>query len=116
LKSEELSKRWIGERSPNGEILYKLLVRLWLALLARPNSLANYRTHPLDLLAPIMVVLSLGECDSCAEGAARLPVLVYVPGRDVAGRGGGSVFCAAAVVTIARALAGPHTLHIGLVW
>jgi cytochrome bd ubiquinol oxidase subunit II len=95
-------------------------------VIARPNSLANYDAHPLNYLAPIGVLASIAVIftalrkraqllaffGSCAYLAAMLagaaaglfPVLLPTIGNQ--GRD----------ITIANALAGEHTLHVGLVW
>jgi cytochrome bd ubiquinol oxidase subunit II len=95
-------------------------------VVARPNSLANYDAHPLNYLAPFgalagltVILLAIRKrahlqafLGSCAYLAAMLagaagglfPVLLPAVGghgRDI---------------TIANALAGEHTLHVGLVW
>jgi cytochrome d ubiquinol oxidase subunit II len=94
-------------------------------ILARPASLANYRSHPADFLAPLAVVAGLilmrpglpsrsrlksflGSClflSSMLVGAALglFPALLPAvgPGHDL---------------TIADAMSGPHTLRVGLVW
>ena len=95
-------------------------------VIARPNSLENYRGHPAFFLAPVAVAVSLAAIfialrrrsefgaflASCAYLAAMLcgaaaglfPVLL--PSTNATGQS----------ITIASALAGPHTLRVGLVW
>jgi len=95
-------------------------------VLARPNSLANYELHPWAFLAPIGVLAALvglfmaqrlrseraaffASCGYltamlCGAAAGLFPVLL--PAVGTAGRD----------ITVSLALAGPHTLHIGLVW
>src|ERR1700686_1267287 len=55
---EQRAFRWAGKLWP--AVLAVTAISLPATVLARPNSLANYRTHPLDSLAPLLVVLSLG--------------------------------------------------------
>jgi cytochrome d ubiquinol oxidase subunit II len=128
LKTEgELETRafaWAKKLWP--AVLGGTLVSLPATVLARPNSLDNYRTHPLAFLAPLLVALSLVTVPvairkrdalraflaSCVylvamlSGAAAGLFPVLLP---AVGSGGQDL-------TIARGLASPHTLHIGLVW
>jgi cytochrome d ubiquinol oxidase subunit II len=128
LKTEgELEQRaflWAGKLWP--AVLLVTAVSLPATVLARPNSLANYRTHPLDFLAPILVVLSLGSIwKAIRERKALrgfLASCVYLAAM-VSGAAAGlypallpSVGGAGQDLTVARAIASPHTLHIGLVW
>ena len=95
-------------------------------VLARPNSLDSYRTHPIAFLAPLAVIASLAAIlfairrratfaaflSSCVFLAAMLagaaaglhPVLLPAVGGD------------GQDITIERALAGPHTLNVGIIW
>ncbi len=95
-------------------------------VLARPDSLGNYRIYPAAFLAPIVVVISLvaipialrrrselgaflASCAYlsamlCGAAAGLFPVLL-----PATNSGGDSI-------TIASALAGPHTLRVGLAW
>ena len=93
---------------------------------ARPESLANYRGHPGDFLAPVGVILGLvmmrpglparsrlksflGSClylTSMLVGACLGLFPVLLPAVGGAGRD----------LTIASAISGPHTLRVGLAW
>jgi cytochrome bd ubiquinol oxidase subunit II len=95
-------------------------------VIARPDSLDNYRLYPAAFLSPILVVISLAAIPmalrrgsalraflaSCSYLAAMLcgaaaglyPVLL--PSTNSAGQS----------IAIANALAGAHTLRVGLVW
>jgi cytochrome d ubiquinol oxidase subunit II len=95
-------------------------------VLARPDSLGNYRIYPAAFLAPIAVVISLVAIPialrkrsefgaflaSCAYlsamlcGAAAGIFPVLLPSTNSKGES----------ITIASALAGPHTLRVGLAW
>jgi cytochrome d ubiquinol oxidase subunit II len=121
---EQRALRWAGKLWP--AVLLVTVISLPATVLARPNSLANYRTHPLDFLAPILVVLSLGVIRSAirARKALRgfLGSCVYLAAM-LAGAAAGlypallpSVGGAGQDLTVARAIASPHTLHIGMVW
>src|SRR3984893_17123541 len=107
-------------------VLAVTAISLPATVLARPNSLANYRTHPLDFLAPILVVLSLGVVWKAirARKALRgfLGSCVYLAAM-LSGAAAGlypallpSVGNAGQDLTVARAIARPHTLHIGMIW
>ena len=128
LKTEgDLERRafqWARKLWP--AVLAVTAISLPATVLARPNSLANYRTHPLDFLAPILVVLSLGVVWSAirARKALRgfLGSCVYLAAM-LSGAAAGlypallpSVGNAGQDLTVARALASPHTLHIGIIW
>jgi len=121
---EQRALNWARRLWP--AVLALTLLSIPATVLARPNSLENYRTHPIAWLAPLAVVVGLGMIwpalrrrsafvaflGSCVYLAAMLggaaaglhPVLLPSLG------GGGQD------ITIARALAGPHTLRVGLVW
>jgi cytochrome bd ubiquinol oxidase subunit II len=95
-------------------------------VLARPDSLGNYRIYPAAFLAPIVVVISLvaipmalrrrsevgaflASCAYlsamlCGAAAGLFPVLL--PSTNSIGEN----------ITIANAIAGPHTLRVGLAW
>lgn len=107
-------------------LLVLTLAGLPLTVLARPHSLDNYIHHPIAFLIPCAVLASLATVlhgskrgsaltaflGSSAYLASMLagaviglfPVLLPTVGTD--GRD----------ITIALALAGSHTLHVGLVW
>jgi len=121
---EKRALQWAGKLWP--VVLLVTAISLPATVLARPNSLENYRTHPLDFLAPILVVLSLGVIWSAirARKALRgfLGSCVYLAAM-LSGAAAGlypallpSVGGAGRDLTVARAIASPHTLHIGLVW
>jgi len=107
-------------------VLVLTAISLPATIIARPNSLHNYEAHPAAFLAPLGVFLSLatvvisvrrrrnltaffGSCGYLAvmlvgAAAGLFPVLlptVGTRGRDI---------------TIDNAIAGSHTLHVGLIW
>lgn len=95
-------------------------------VLARPDSLQNYRTHPMAFLAPLLVLVSLAILPSAirkrASRTAFLSSCLYLAAM-LAGAAAGlfpvllpSVGNEGKDLTIASALAGPHTLRVGLVW
>jgi cytochrome d ubiquinol oxidase subunit II len=95
-------------------------------VIARPHSLQNYTAHPASFLAPVAVVVSLilmpryirkghalaAFLSSCAFltamlcGAAAGLYPALLP----------STTGSAGDITIAKSLAGPYALHIGLIW
>jgi cytochrome d ubiquinol oxidase subunit II len=107
-------------------VLLVTLLSLPATVLARPSSLDNYRMHPVAFLVPVIVILSLvtitvairkqtaltaffGSCVyliAMLTGAATglFPTLLPSVGTD------------GQDLTIARAIAGPHALRVGLVW
>ena len=95
-------------------------------VLARPDSLGNYRIYPAAFLAPVVVIISLVAIPIAlrrrSEFGAFLASCAYLS----------AMLCGAAAglfpvllpstnskdnsLTIAGALAGPHTLRVGLAW
>jgi cytochrome d ubiquinol oxidase subunit II len=95
-------------------------------VLARPDSLHNYREHPASFLAPLAVACSLttiaiflrrhaelwaflASCSYliamlCGAAAGLFPVLLPSTHSDIAS------------ITIASAVSSSYTLHVGLVW
>jgi len=102
------------------------LLSLPATVLARPNSLQNYRTHPMAFLAPVVVIASLAIVFIALRKSAALIAFMgscFYLAAMLAGAAAGlfpallpSVGNEGHDVTISRALAGPHTLRVGLVW
>jgi len=95
-------------------------------VIARPESMNNYRAHGLAWLAPIVVAASLVVVGVSVwkrqELRAFLGSSVYLAAM-LAGAAAGlypvllpSVGGEGRDITIARALSGPHALRVGLVW
>jgi cytochrome bd ubiquinol oxidase subunit II len=121
---EQRALMWARKLWP--AVLAVTLVSLPATVLARPNSLQNYRTHPMAFMAPIVVVASLATVLVALRKSAALIAFLsscsYLAAM-LAGAAAGlfpallpSVGNQGQDVTIARALAGPHTLRVGLVW
>lgn len=107
-------------------VLAITLVSLPATVIARPHSLQNYMKYPIAFLVPVVVVASLAtiliaarrrqeltaflaSCINLAamlSGAASGLFPALLPTVGTAGRD----------ITIALAAAGPHTLHVGLIW
>jgi cytochrome d ubiquinol oxidase subunit II len=95
-------------------------------VLARPDSLQNYLSHPISFVAPITVVVSLASLFVALRRNAALIAFFsscFYLAAMLAGAAAGlfptllpSVGGGGQDVTIARALAGPHTLRVGVVW
>ncbi|MGA8621327.1 MAG: cytochrome d ubiquinol oxidase subunit II [Candidatus Sulfotelmatobacter sp.] len=112
--------------------------RLWVALLfltvlslpasaiARTDTLVNYREYPVTFAVPLVVLLSLfGMVYFCRKGADRNAFLcscIYLTAMLVGAavalypRLLPSTTGSANDITIEKALSGPHTLHVGLIW
>jgi cytochrome d ubiquinol oxidase subunit II len=107
-------------------LLVLTLAGLPLTVLARPNSLDNYIAHPILFVIPSAVLVSLlvvlaalprhsvraaflGSSAYLATMMAGAVVGLYPVLLPTVGTGGRDI-------TIALALAGSHTLHVGLVW
>jgi cytochrome d ubiquinol oxidase subunit II len=94
--------------------------------LARPNSLQNYISHPISFIAPIAVVVSLASLFVSLRRNSALTAFFsscFYLASMLAGAAAGlfpallpSVGEAGQDLTIARALAGTHTLRVGVVW
>ena len=111
---------------------------LWVALLlitcislpatiaVRPSALANYTAHPVLFLIPALVVATLIAMISFTRQRKPLPAFLsscfYLVFMLVGAAVGlypvllPSSTDPARDITIASALAGPHSLHVGLVW
>jgi cytochrome bd ubiquinol oxidase subunit II len=107
-------------------LLVLTVVSLPATIAARPDVLGNYRAYPVLFLVPVVVLLALiaiiyfsrkhddrkAFTSSCLYLAFMLvgaAVALYprlLPSSDDASRD----------ITIANALSGPHTLHVGLIW
>jgi cytochrome bd ubiquinol oxidase subunit II len=95
-------------------------------VLARPASLNNYRGHPVTFLVPLAVIASIVMMRLTMDGQSRLPSFLASCGYLIAmvvGAATGlfpvllpAVGTQGRDLTIARAISGPHTLRVGLVW
>jgi cytochrome bd ubiquinol oxidase subunit II len=121
---EQRALKWATRLWP--AVLAVTLLSLPATAIARPHSLDNYRAHPIAFLAPILVIAGLvtirvavrrkanlvafwGSClylASMLAGAAAGLYPVLLPAVGNQGQD----------ITVARALAGPHVLQVGIVW
>ena len=107
-------------------VLLVTLISVPATVIARPDSLANYREHSFAWLAPVVVLASIALLAlSLARGwewRAFLGSSFYLTAMMVGAAAGlypvvlPSVGSAGRNMTIERAIAGPHTLHVGLAW
>ena len=95
-------------------------------VIARPDSLGNYRIYPAAFLAPIAVVIGLVAIPVAlrrrSEIGAFLASCVYLAAM-LCGAAAGlfpvllpSTSSSGESITVASAIAGPHALRVGLVW
>jgi len=107
-------------------VLAVTVLSLPATVLARPNSLQNYRTHPMDFLAPVVVIASLAIVFVALRRRVALIAFLgscFYLAAMLAGAAAGlfpallpSVGNEGQDLTISRALAGPHTVRAGLGW
>ena len=97
-----------------------------LTVLARPHSLENYRAHPILFVIPCAVLASLALVFRATRRRASFTAFLgssaYLASMMVGAVVGlypvllPAVGTAGRDITIPLALAGSHTLHVGLVW
>jgi cytochrome d ubiquinol oxidase subunit II len=121
---EQRANGWARKLLPAVAVI--TLLSIPATIIARPNSLEHYRTHPSAFLSPIAVVCALAVIHFAlrkqAAFRAFLASCIYLAAM-LAGAAAGlfpallpSVGNQAQDITIARAIAGDHTLHVGLIW
>jgi cytochrome d ubiquinol oxidase subunit II len=129
---------WVKTEGPLEGRSYTVAKRLWwvvaagtvlsipVTVIARPSSLQNYYRHPAAMLAPAIVVSSLAMMALALRSKRALQAFLASCAYLCA------MFCGAAAglypvllpsttgpdrdITIDRALAGPHTIRVGLAW
>ena len=102
------------------------LVSLPATMIARPDTLANYKTYPLAFAVPILVLLALlsmilfsrkgDDRKAFACSCLYLTVMLVGAGIGLYPRLLPSTTGPQYDITTANALSGPHTLHVGLIW
>jgi cytochrome bd ubiquinol oxidase subunit II len=107
-------------------LLAVTFVSLPATMIARPDSLANYRMYPVAFAIPLLVMLALvGIIHYCRRGADHLAFAcscVYLTVMMVGAAVGlyprllPSSIDPAHDLTIQRALSGPYALRVGLAW
>lgn len=102
------------------------IVSLIATIQIRPQSLANYRDHPIAFLIPAGVILSLlallWSARKQKDKQAFIASSTYL-GLMLTGAAVGlypallpSISDPERDLTIAKSISGPHTIHVGLVW
>jgi cytochrome bd ubiquinol oxidase subunit II len=96
------------------------------SVIARADTLVNYRNHPLTFAIPVVVFLSLfgimyfsrRAADRNAFACSCIYLSVMLVGAAIAlyPRLLPSTTGSPNDITIDKALSGPHTLHVGLLW
>jgi cytochrome bd ubiquinol oxidase subunit II len=107
-------------------LLLVTLISLPATIAVRPSALDNYKAHPGLFLVPVLVFATLVGMLSFTRQrkalAAFLSSCLYLVFMLVGAAAGlyptllPSSTDPARNITIAKALAGPHSLHVGLVW
>jgi len=109
-----------------GALLLVTLISLPATIAVRPSALDNYRAHPVLFIVPVLVFATLVGMLSFTRQrkalAAFLSSCLYLVFMLVGAAAGlyptllPSSTDPARNITIASALAGPHSLHVGLIW
>ncbi|HEY6448651.1 MAG TPA: cytochrome d ubiquinol oxidase subunit II [Acidobacteriaceae bacterium] len=109
-----------------GVLLLVTLISLPATIAVRPSALANYNAHPVLFAIPLLVVATLVGVLSFTKQkkplAAFLSSCLYLVFMLVGAAAGlyptllPSASDPARDITIANALTGAHSLHVGLVW
>jgi cytochrome d ubiquinol oxidase subunit II len=107
-------------------LLVLTIVSLPASMIARTDTLANYRAYPIAFLVPVAVLLALlGMIQFCRKGAdlkafacscAYLTVMLVGAAIGLYPRLLPSTTGLRYDITIEKALSGPHTLRVGLAW
>jgi cytochrome d ubiquinol oxidase subunit II len=107
-------------------LLAVTVVSLPATMIARPDSLVNYRAHPLAFIIPIVVLLALyGMVHFCRRGedhkafacsCAYLAVMLVGAAAGLYPRLLPSSIDPAQDITIQKALSGQYALRVGLAW
>ena len=102
------------------------VISLPASMVARTDTLTNYRAYPMLFVVPLLVALSLmGIFYFCQQGSDKnafasscvyLSVMLVGAAVGLYPRLLPSSSDPARDITIDKALSGPHTLHVGLVW
>ncbi len=107
-------------------LLLITIVSLIATIVVRPSALTNYKEYPVLFAVPILVLASLGGIQIFTRKQqpfrAFLSSCLYLVVMLVGAAAGlyptilPSSTDPARDITVAKALSGPHTLHVGLVW
>jgi len=107
-------------------VLALTVVSLPASVIARPDTLDNYRAYPILLAVPVVVLLALSgiwyfsrnsdDRKAFACSCAYLTVMLVGAAIALYPRLLPSSSDASRDITIQKALFVPHTLHVGLIW
>ena len=107
-------------------LLLLTILSLPASIIARPDTLDNFRAHPVLLAVPVVVLLALAgilyfsrtsnDRSAFACSCAYLTVMLVGAATALYPRLLPSSGDASRDITIQKALSGPHTLRVGLVW
>jgi len=107
-------------------LLALTIVSLPASMIARADTLTNYRAYPIAFLVPVLVLLALlGIVQFCRKGNDRkafgcscvyLTVMLVGAAIGLYPRLLPSTTGSQYDITIEKALSGPHALHVGLAW
>jgi cytochrome bd ubiquinol oxidase subunit II len=96
------------------------------SIIVRPDTLDNYRSQPLTFAVPLVVILALlgipyfsrksADRKAFACSCVYLAVMLVGAGIALYPRLLPSTTNSNYDITIEKALSGPHTLHVGLIW
>ena len=102
------------------------IISLPASIIARADTLSNYRNHPLTYAVPVLVVCSLllmmyfsrKQNDRAAFtcSCAFLAIMLVGAAIGLYPRLLPATTGSANDITIANAMSGPYTLHVGLIW
>jgi cytochrome d ubiquinol oxidase subunit II len=102
------------------------LVSLPGSMIARPDTLTNYKAYPIAFAVPVVVLLALfgmflfsrkaDDRKAFACSCVYLTVMLVGAAVGLYPRMLPSTTGAEYDITVAKALSGPHTLHVGLIW
>ncbi len=120
LRTRATARRlWVG-------LLLLTVVSLPASMIARSDTLTNYKSYPIAFAVPVVVLLALfGMIYFCRKAADRnafacsciyLAVMLVGAAIGLYPRLLPATTDPMYDITIAKALSGPHTLHVGLIW
>jgi cytochrome bd ubiquinol oxidase subunit II len=107
-------------------LLALTVISLPASILVRRDMLDNYRVFPITFVVPVVVLLALGgiitfsrredDRKAFASSCVYLAIMLVGAALGLYPRLLPSSNDPAMDITIAKALSGPHTLHVGLIW
>src|SRR5579863_2735892 len=102
------------------------MVSLPATMIARPDTLTNYKAYPIAFAVPVLVLISLfgillfsrkgDDRKAFACSCVYLTVMMVGAAVGLYPRLLPATTGSEYDITVAKALSGPHTLHVGLIW